>query len=171
MNECVVLAGFDLFNVIQIVNKWILVEVQLIVVVVNKGLDEYCFNEVVVVVYCFVWNIFCDWYLEFVKLLFGGEDVVVKVEIQVMIVYVFDIVLKILYFFMLFVIEVLWMEIVKCDIQLIVVDWLQLYGLVNVDVEVEMSWFIDVIINICSFKVEMNIVLGKLLNVVLVGVL
>lgn len=169
MNECAVPAGFDPSSVTQTVNKWILAEAQSTVAAVNKGLDEYRFNEAAAAAYRFVWNIFCDWHLEFAKPLFGGEDAAAKAETQATTAYVLDIALKILHPFMPFVTEALWAETAKRDTQLIVANWPQLDGLANADAEAEMSWLIDVITNIRSLKAEMNIAPGKPLNAVLVG--
>ena len=169
MNECAVPAGFDPSSVTQTVNKWILAEAQSTVAAVNKGLDEYRFNEAAAAAYRFVWNIFCDWHLEFAKPLFGGEDAAAKAETQATTAYVLDIALKILHPFMPFVTEALWAETARRDTQLIVADWPQLDGLANADAEAEMSWLIDVITNIRSLKAEMNIAPGKPLNAVLVG--
>ena len=169
MNECAVPAGFDPSAVTQTVNKWILAEAQATVATVNKSLDEYRFNEAAAAAYRFVWNIFCDWHLEFAKPLFGGEDAAAKAETQATTAYVLDIALKILHPFMPFVTEALWAETAKRDTQLIVADWPQLDGLDDADAEAEMSWLIDVITNIRSLKAEMNIAPGKPLNAVLVG--
>ncbi len=169
MNECAVPAGFDPSSVTQTVNKWILAEAQSTVAAVNKGLDEYRFNEAAAAAYRFVWNIFCDWHLEFAKPLFGGEDAAAKAETQATTAYVLDIALKILHPFMPFVTEALWTETAKRDTQLIVAVWPQLDGLADADAEAEMSWLIDVITNIRSLKAEMNIAPGKPLNAVLVG--
>ena len=169
MNECAVPAGFDPSSVTQTVNKWILAEAQATVATVNKSLDEYRFNEAAAAAYRFVWNIFCDWHLEFAKPLFGGEDAAAKAETQATTAYVLDIALKILHPFMPFVTEALWAETAKRDTQLIVADWPQLDGLDDADAEAEMSWLIDVITNIRSLKAEMNIAPGKPLNAVLVG--
>lgn len=169
MNECAVPTGFEPSSVTQTVNKWILAEAQSTVAAVNKGLDEYRFNEAAAAAYRFVWNIFCDWHLEFAKPLFGGEDAAAKAETQATTAYVLDVALKILHPFMPFVTEALWAETAKRDTQLIVADWPQLDGLANADAEAEMSWLIDVITNIRSLKAEMNIAPGKPLNAVLVG--
>jgi len=169
MNECAVPAGFDPSSVTQTVNKWILAEAQSTVAAVNKGLDEYRFNEAAAAAYRFVWNIFCDWHLEFAKPLFGGEDAVAKAETQATTAYVLDIALKILHPFMPFVTEALWAETARRDTQLIVAEWPQVDGLADADAEAEMSWLIDVITNIRSLKAEMNIAPGKPLNAVLVG--
>jgi len=169
MNECAVPAGFDPTAVTQTVNKWILAEAQSTVAAVNKGLDEYRFNEAAAAAYRFVWNIFCDWHLEFAKPLFGGEDAAAKAETQATTAYVLDIALKILHPFMPFVTEALWAETAKRDTQLIVAEWPQLEGLANAEAEAEMSWLIDVITNIRSLKAEMGIAPGKPLDAVLVG--
>lgn len=67
--------------VIVIVNKWIIGEVVWVCEEFDLVFVEYCFNDVVGVIYVFVWGKVCDWYVEFVKLLLMDGDDVIKDEI------------------------------------------------------------------------------------------
>jgi valyl-tRNA synthetase len=75
---------------------------------VTKAIESYRFNDAANAAYRFVWNIFCDWYLELVKPLLQGEDGAAKDEAQCTTGFVLDQVLKLLHPFMPFLTEELW---------------------------------------------------------------
>ena len=62
----------------QGVNKWIVGEVEKASLAVTAGIEAYRFNEAAGGLYRFVWNIFCDWYLELIKPSLQGEDEAAK---------------------------------------------------------------------------------------------
>src|SRR5207253_5568748 len=66
------------------------------------------FNEAAGAVYRFVWNIFCDWYLELAKLVLQGDDGPAKTETRAMTALVRDEIFKLLHPFMPFITEELW---------------------------------------------------------------
>jgi valyl-tRNA synthetase len=169
MNECVVPAGFDPKTVTQTVNKWILSEAAQAVEAINAGLEGYRFNDAAAAAYRFVWNVFCDWHLEFAKPLFNGEDEAAKAETRATTAFVLDQALKMLHPFMPFVTEELWSQTGTRDSHLIVADWPQLDGLQNVDATAEMDWLINLITDIRRLRAEMNIPAGAQLPLVAVG--
>jgi valyl-tRNA synthetase len=75
---------------------------------VTKAIESYRFNDAANAAYRFVWNIFCDWYLELVKPLLQGEDGAAKDEVRCTTGFVLDQVLKLLHPFMPFLTEELW---------------------------------------------------------------
>ena len=169
MNECVVPAGFDPKTVTQTVNKWILSEAAQAVEAINAGLDGYRFNDAAAAAYRFVWNVFCDWHLEFAKPLFNGEDAAAKAETQATTAFVLDQALKMLHPFMPFVTEELWSQTGTRDSHLIVADWPQLDGLQDADATAEMNWLISLVTDIRRLRAEMNIPAGAQLPLVAVG--
>ncbi|OLF74164.1 valine--tRNA ligase [Maricaulis sp. W15] len=169
MNECVVPEGFDPKSVTQTVNKWILSEAAQAVEAINASLDTYRFNDAAAAAYRFVWNVFCDWHLEFAKPLFNGEDEAAKAETRATTAYVLDQALKMLHPFMPFVTEELWQQTGQRETQLIIADWPQLDGLQNVDATAEMDWLINLITDIRRLRAEMNIPAGAKLPLVAVG--
>ncbi|WP_417486001.1 valine--tRNA ligase [Maricaulis sp.] len=169
MNECVVPDGYDPKSVTQTVNKWILSEAAQAVEAINAGLDTYRFNDAAAAAYRFVWNVFCDWHLEFAKPLFNGEDEAAKAETRATTAFVLDQALKMLHPFMPFVTEELWQQTGTRDTQLIIADWPQLDGLQNVDATAEMDWLINLVTDIRRLRAEMNIPAGAKLSLVAVG--
>ncbi|WP_121210885.1 valine--tRNA ligase [Maricaulis maris] len=169
MNECVVRDGYDPKSVTQTVNKWILSEAAQAVEAINASLDTYRFNDAAAAAYRFVWNVFCDWHLEFAKPLFNGEDEAAKAETRATTAFVLDQALKMLHPFMPFVTEELWQQTGTRDTQLIIADWPQLDGLQNVEATAEMDWLINLITDIRRLRAEMNIPAGAKLPLVAVG--
>jgi valyl-tRNA synthetase len=160
MNECRPVADFDPKSVEQTVNKWILSEAGKAVEAINAGLDGYRFNEAAAAAYKFVWNVFCDWHLEFAKPLLSGEDEAAKAETRATTAFVLDQALKMLHPFMPFVTEALWQETGDRDTQLIVADWPVLDGLDDAGATAEMGWLIELITDIRRLRAEMNVPAG-----------
>ena len=80
MNGCERVAGFDPAAVTLPLNRWALAEYGKAVRDVTAGIEAYRFNDAANAAYRFVWNVFCDWYLELAKPVFMGEDVALKAE-------------------------------------------------------------------------------------------
>ena len=169
MNECKPVADFDPKSVEQTVNKWILSEASRAVAAINAGLDGFRFNDAAAAAYRFVWNVFCDWHLEFAKPLLQGEDEAAKAETRATTAFVLDQALKMLHPFMPFVTEELWNQTGERSTQLITADWPQLDGLENADAAAEMDWLIDLITDIRRLRAEMNVPAGAKLALIAVG--
>ena len=73
-----------------------------------KAIESYRFNDAAAAAYRFVWNIYCDWYLELAKPLLTGADKAAKHETQAMVAWARDEILKLLHPFMPFITEELW---------------------------------------------------------------
>lgn len=163
-----VCGGVVWFDVKNVVNCWIIGEVVWICMVMDEVLVSYCFNDVVIGFYVFVWGKVCDWYVEFLKLLFDGEFVV---EMQVIMGWVLDQCFIMLYLIMFFVIEELWVLIVDWLKMLVYGDWLE-YGveLIDVDVDWQMNWVIQVIDNICLVCVQIGVFVGVCFDLIVIEV-
>jgi valyl-tRNA synthetase len=75
---------------------------------ITEAIEAYRFNEAAAVAYRFVWNIFCDWYLELAKPVLQGADSAAKDETRAMTAWVRDEILRLLHPFAPFVTEELW---------------------------------------------------------------
>ena len=108
MNHCDSVAGFDPASVKETLNRWIGHETARAVREVTEGIEGYRFNEAAGSVYRFVWNIFCDWYVELSKPVLQGPDGPGRQETRAMTAWVRDHILRLLHPFMPFVTEELW---------------------------------------------------------------
>jgi len=165
MNDCIRAEAFDPSTVTQKVNKWIVGEVSKAQRGVEEGITTYRFNESAGAIYSFVWHIFCDWYLEFIKPILNGEDVAAKEETQATAAWVLDQCLILLHPFMPFMTEELWQRLGERgparDNMLILETWPQYPAdLTDSNAEAELDWVIRIVSEIRSVRSEMNIPAG-----------
>ncbi|MDI4231551.1 valine--tRNA ligase [Bradyrhizobium sp. Arg237L] len=123
MNGAALTAGFDPTSVKETLNRWIMHETTLAAREVTEAIEAYRFNDAAGAVYRFVWNVFCDWYVELTKPLLMGEDGPAKTETRAMIAWVRDEILKLLHPFMPFITEELWDVTAKRDGLLVLAPW------------------------------------------------
>jgi valyl-tRNA synthetase len=160
MNGCVTQPGFDPAAVKLTVNKWIVGEARNALADVTANIEALRFNEAAGAAYRFVWDVFCDWYLEFAKPLFNGEDVALKAETRATAAWVRDFILKLLHPFMPFITEELWERTAANPrgTMLIEAEWPQITAPAGVDAATaEMSWVIELIKGVRSVRAEMNV--------------
>ena len=74
----------------------------------TAALEAYRFNDAAGGLYEFVWNVYCDWYLEFIKPVLNGADEALKAETRATAAWVFDETLKLMHPFTPFITEELW---------------------------------------------------------------
>jgi len=149
-------AGFDPKNAKETLNRWIAHETQKAARDVTDAIEAYKFNEAAGAAYRFVWNVYCDWYIELSKPLLTGPDGAAKDETRAMAAWALDQILKLLHPFMPFVTEELWRETAGGRL-LALSDWPQLSDLTDDKAEAEIGWVIDLITAIRSVRAEMNI--------------
>ncbi|ABQ61145.1 valyl-tRNA synthetase [Brucella ovis IntaBari-2009-88-4] len=151
------------------VNRWILTESTRATRAVTEGIATYRFNEAAGAAYRFVWNQFCDWYLEFLKPIFMGDDEAAKAEAQATAAYCLDQLYKLLHPFMPFMTEELWSltasEGKKRDTVLALAEWPEL-SFEDEDAAADINWLVDLVTGIRSVRAEMNVPAGAIAPVV-----
>ncbi len=161
MNECVRRRDFDPSKVKVTVNRWITGETERAARAVTENLEAYKFNEAAAAVYEFVWGEFCDWYLELIKPILSGDDEAAMAETRSTVAWTLDQILKLLHPFMPYITEELWAHAVehgeKRENLLALSQWPVFSGLVDAEVEEEMSWVVRLISEIRSVRTEMNV--------------
>jgi valyl-tRNA synthetase len=161
MNGCVRVAGFAPGSATQTLNRWIAHETASTAREVTAALEAFKFNEAAAAVYRFVWNIFCDWYLELAKPVLTGPDGAEKTETRAMTAWALDEILKLLHPFMPFITEELWRVTAEIgpprDNLLILTAWPKYEGLEDAAAEAEIGWVVDLITAIRSVRAEMNV--------------
>jgi len=124
MNGCELPAGFDPKAAKQTLNRWIAHETARASREVTEAIETYRFNDAAGAIYRFVWNVYCDWYLELAKpVLLMGEDGDARLETRAMVAWARDEILKLLHPFMPFITEELWAVTAKRDGLLALAPW------------------------------------------------
>ena len=123
MNGCELPVGFDPFNATETLNRWIAHETSRALREVTEAIEAYRFNDAAGTIYRFVWNVYCDWYVELAKPLLMGDEGAAKAETQAMVAWVRDEILKLLHPFMPFISEELWAVTAKRDGLLALAAW------------------------------------------------
>jgi valyl-tRNA synthetase len=153
--------GFDPKSAKEALNRWIAHETAKAAAEITQAIETYSFSEAAGAAYRFVWNVYCDWYVELSKPLLTGPDGAAKNETRAMAAWALDEILKLLHPFMPFITEELWAVTAeqgpKRDSLLALGDWPKLEGLADDKAEGEIGWVIDLISAIRSIRAEMNI--------------
>lgn len=123
MNGCALADGFDPSKTKETLNRWIAHETARATREVTEAIQAYRFNDAAGIMYRFVWNIFCDWYLELAKPVLMGPDSPAKAETQASIAWARDEILKLLHPFMPFLTEELWAVTAKRNGLLALAEW------------------------------------------------
>ncbi|AMD59299.1 valine--tRNA ligase [Agrobacterium pusense] len=154
------------------INRWILTELANTARDVTAALENFRFNDASGILYRFVWNQFCDWYLELLKPVFGGDDEKAKSESQACAAYVLDEIYKLLHPFMPFMTEELWAHTAgegkERDDLLCLTDWPE-PEFRDDAAAAEINWLIDLVSGIRSTRAEMNVPPGATASLVVVG--
>ena len=163
--------GFDPKSAKEALNRWIAHETQKAAAEITRALEVYGFADAAGAAYRFVWNVYCDWYVELSKPLLTGPDGAAKDETRAMAAWALDEILRLLHPFMPFITEELWAVTAeqgpKRAAMLALSDWPRLEGLADDKAEAEIGWVIDLITAIRSIRAEMNITVN--IPIVLAG--
>ncbi len=172
MNHCVAVPGFDPAAVTQTVNKWIVAETAKAASEITTALSAFRFNDGAGAAYHFVYDVFCDWYLEFAKPLFNGTDEAAKAETRATAAWVRDQLLKLLHPFMPFITEELWARTAASPRETLLIEapWPDFARLPTSEAAAaEMQWVIDLIKGVRSVRSEMNVPAAAKIPMVLTG--
>ncbi|KTS04313.1 valyl-tRNA synthetase [Methylobacterium radiotolerans] len=174
LNGCRLDPAFDPRSATGAINRWALTEAARAVDEVTGALEAFRFNDAAAAAYRFVWNIFCDWYLELAKPVLQGEgvDPAIRAETQASVAFLIDQVAKLLHPFMPFLTEELW-AIKGADLPerglLTLAAWPDLGGLADAAAEAEVGFVVDLVSQIRSARSETNVPAGAQIPLVMVG--
>jgi valyl-tRNA synthetase len=123
MNGCGQPAKFDPTAATQTLNRWIAHETAAATREVTEAIEACRFNDAAASIYRFVWNVYCDWYLELAKPVLMGEDSEARTETRAMVAWARDEILKLLHPFTPFITEELWAVTAERDGLLALAPW------------------------------------------------
>jgi valyl-tRNA synthetase len=168
MNETKRDSDFDPIALRVTVNRWVAGEVARTRDSVTKAIEEHKYNEAAGALYAFVWNVFCDWYLELIKPILGGAHESAKTETRHCAAWVLDQILLMLHPFMPFVSEELWQK-TGAEGFLIDAEWPRYKGLGDASADAEIGWVIRFISEVRSVRAEMNVPAGARIACAIAG--
>ncbi len=152
-------------------DKWIISKLNKTISNVNNAYDQYKLNESIKIVYDFVWSDFCDWYIEFSKARFYGDDQIDKESAMAVSVYVLKSILKLLHPYAPYITEEIWSMIQKENNQFIMhSQWPEAdKNKISIKIENEIQIIMDVISSIRVIKTNLTISPSKNISIILRG--
>ena len=154
-------------NIKENINKWIITEFLIVKENIQKNINDYRFDEAAKNAYQFVWHSFCDWYLELSKTIYYSDNQSSKDETRDVSAYVFREILILLHPFIPFITEEVWLKN-KLDKNnkdfLMFANWSEDKGKTDKS-HIEVNKIIDFITSIRSFKNELGVPPGSLIEI------
>ena len=142
-------------------DKWVLSKLNRLVKEVTENLDSFEIGVASAKVYDFIWDTYCDWYIELTKTRLNGTDEAAKLTAQNVLCYVLVTLLKLLHPFMPFITEEIYQALPKCDGAsdiLMVAQWPEYTEALNFPTEENaMEAVMDLIRAIRARRAEMNV--------------
>ncbi len=157
-------------NALRIEDRWILNKLDTLIKEVTENLEKYDLGIALDKIYNFIWNEFCDWYIEFAKTRLYSNNEKEKVQVSFVLNYVFGDSLKLLHPFMPFITSEIYSKLVNYDNKdLMVSSWPKAKKIVNYNTDND---FIEnlkqIIIGIRNTRANMNVHPAKKANLIFV---
>jgi valyl-tRNA synthetase len=152
----------DLTGEKSVADKWVLTRLNETIEEVTRLMDRYEFGEVGRVLYNFMWDDVCDWYIEMAKLPLYGEDEAAKNTTRSVLAYVLDNVMRMLHPFMPFVTEEIWQALPTNGESITVAAWPTVNAqLSDKEAANEMKLLVDIIRSVRNIRAEVNTPMSK----------
>ena len=149
-------------NELLIEDKWIISKANSLAKEVTENLDKFELGIAVQKLYDFIWDVFCDWYIEIAKIRLQGEDENAKENVKAVLVFVLTYILKLLHPFMPFITEEIYQAIPHDTESIMISEWCKYNdSLCFAEDEAEMEKIMEAIRAIRNRRAEMNIAPSK----------
>ncbi|WP_028976676.1 valine--tRNA ligase [Sporolactobacillus terrae] len=151
-------SDIDLSGKKSVADRWILQRLNATIEKVTALYETYDFGEAGHYLYQFIWDDFCDWYIEMAKLPLYGEDEAAKATTKSVLTNVLDKILKLLHPIMPFITEEIWQHIPHEGETIMHSDWPTVNAQWNdAEAEQEMTALQNVIRSVRNIRSEMNV--------------
>ncbi|WP_080837000.1 valine--tRNA ligase [Cohnella massiliensis] len=153
----------DLSGELSTADRWILHRFNETARDITRLMETYEFGETGRLLYNFLWDDLCDWYIEFAKLTLYGQDAAAKRNTQSVLAYVLDRTLRLLHPFMPYISEEIWQHLPHEPGETITLATWPVYdaGFEAPEAVREMNLLMDVIRAVRNVRAEVNVSLGK----------
>ena len=148
-------------------DKWILTRLNQTICKVTELFEKFEFGEAGRLLYRFIWDDFCDWYIEMSKETLAGDDEAAKLTTRSILVYVLDNTLRLLHPIMPFVTEEIWQSVPHAGESLVVATYPTVHPeQMDEKAAEEMEFLMDFIRSVRTVRNEMNTPLSKPINII-----
>ncbi len=139
-------------------DKWIISRINTVASEVTQNLEKFELGIAAQKIYDFIWNEYCDWYIEIVKPRLYGEDKLTKDTVKFVLIKVLKDMLKLLHPFMPFITEEIWSNLPNTSSRLIKADWPAYDENEHFEAEEQnMQFIMEAVTKIRNIRAEMNV--------------
>ncbi|HJV32025.1 MAG TPA: valine--tRNA ligase, partial [Bacillales bacterium] len=158
----------DLSGEKSVADRWILTRLNETIDTVTRLSDKYEFGEVGRALYNFIWDDFCDWYIEMAKLPLYGEDEQAKKTTRSILAYVLESTMKLLHPFMPFITEEIWQNLPHKGESITVANWPEVkLELTDNQAAQEMKLLMEMIRSVRNIRAEVNTPMSKKIKILI----
>lgn len=149
-------------------DKWIFDKLNRVVKKVTRLFDEFQFGEAGREMYNFIWNDFCDWYIEISKVALNGTDEILKKHKQDNLVWILDQILRLIHPIMPFVTEKLWLSMPHNGKSIMVASYPVAHPeFENYVAEQDMEFLIEIIKAVRNIRMEVNAPMSSAIDIMI----
>lgn len=149
-------------------DKWIFDKLNRVVKKVTRLFDEFQFGEAGREMYNFIWNDFCDWYIEISKVALNGTDEILKKHKQDNLVWILDQILRLIHPIMPFVTEKLWLSMPHNGKSIMVASYPVAHPeFENHVAEQDMEFLIEIIKAVRNIRMEVNAPMSSAIDIMI----
>ncbi|MDT3429065.1 valyl-tRNA synthetase [Paenibacillus forsythiae] len=160
--EGVAFEDIDISGKLGTADRWILHRLNETSRDISRLINAYDFGETGRLLYNFIWDDLCDWYIEFAKLSLYGSDAEAKRSTQSVLAYVLDRTLRLIHPFMPYISEEIWQHLPHQGETITLAAWPQYdAALENPDAVAEMNLLMDLIRAVRNIRAEVNVPMSK----------
>ncbi len=139
-------------------DKWVLSKFNNVVKEVTDNLEKYEIGLAVSKLYDFIWDVYCDWYIELTKVRLNSDDAEKAKAAKGVLVYILSNTLKLLHPFMPFITEEIWQALPHVGDSIMISDWPKADDSLNFAAEeAEFEKVMNVIKAVRNRRAEMNV--------------
>ncbi|OKP83924.1 valine--tRNA ligase [Paenibacillus helianthi] len=166
--EGVNFADIDITGELSTADRWILHRLNETSRDITRLIDAYEYGETGRLLYNFIWDDLCDWYIEFSKLTLYGEDAAAKAKTQSVLAYVLDRTLRLIHPFMPFITEEIWQHLPHEGDTIMLAEWPKYEAALEQPQAVaEMNLLMDVIRAVRNVRAEVNVPMSKKVELII----
>lgn len=151
---------------LNVVDKWILTRLNETIKMVDMNYEKFEFGEASRYLYNFVWDDYCDWYIEMAKVALYGDDEKAKKTTKAVLVHVLEAIIKLLHPFMPFVTEEIYQALPTHDESIVISSWPTVNEAYNFDVKI-MASLQEIIRSVRNIRSEVNAPLSKPIDLII----